>query len=326
MTLSEALDRYLSYLVERNLSPLHVRTVTSRLRQFVYPTDELPVDRQRKAVRSVTPLELHQHFQQLEDGGRSDGTMAGYAGTHRAFWAWMENEGLRDNSPAANLKRYSYLPKKRRAAPVSAVAAISAALPSFVAHGGYNARDVRDALAVSLSLDSGNRIGEIRSLRRRDMENALLSGEVASNGRVRYTVVGHGKTGDQELTFFNESADLYRLWQLVNPYPKADFVFISLKNGRLLRRETMGRAFVRVCEFAGVPTIRSHAIRKRNASDLQAAFHDPELTRQYLGHTSIKTTMAHYNDVDRERVGEAAALMASARRGDPLDMLFKPQK
>ena len=87
----------------------------------------------------------------------------------------------------------------------------------------------------------------------------------------------------------------------------------------------MGRCFVRVCEFANVPPIRSHAIRKRNASDIQQVYHDPELTRQYLGHTSIKTTMTHYNDVDRDRVGDVAAEMASTRRGDPLDLLFKPR-
>lgn len=320
MKLSNAVDLYLVHLLERNLSPLHLRTVRSRLAQFVSEPGKAD-----KAIHAINALELHQHFQRLEEAGLSEGTMAGYAGTHRAFWMWVESTGLRDNSPAANLKRYSYLPKKRRAAPVSIVDAISSALPAFAAADGYSARNVRDALAVSLSLDSGNRLGEIRSLRRRDMEIALRGGNLSANGRMCHTVVGQGKTGAQELTFFNESADLYRLWQMVNPYPKADFVFISLKTGKLLGRDTIGRAFVRVCEFAGVPPIRSHAIRKRNASDIQAAFRDPELTRQYLGHTSINTTMRHYNDVSREGVISASALMSSARRGDPLDMLFKPR-
>ncbi|MBK8988996.1 MAG: tyrosine-type recombinase/integrase [Chloroflexi bacterium] len=325
MNLSDIMKTYLESLLERNLSPLHMRTVQSRLSQFICPSEEFPTDRRFKPVGQITALELHEHFQILEEGGRSDGTMAGHASTHRAFWAWIAERGLRDNSPATKLRRYSYSPKRRRAAPVASVEAISTCLPGFVAAGGYAGRDVRDALAVSLALDSGCRIGEIRSLRRRDMENALSTGDMSANGRMRYTVVGHGKTGDQVLTFFNESADLYRLWQLTNPHPNAEFVFVSTKNGRLLRRETMGRCFTKVCEYAKVPTIRSHAIRKRNASDLQATFRDPELTRQYLGHTSINTTMKHYNDVDRDRVGEAAAVMASARRGDPLDMLFRPK-
>lgn len=318
MKLSNALQEYLNHLAERNLSPLHCRTVQSRLRQFIQPIAHRP-------IASVTALELHQHFQQLEDG-RSDGTMAGYAGTHRAFWAWAVAQNHRPASPAERLKRYDYRPRKRRAAPSESVAKIANALPGYVAAKGYAARDVRDALAVSLSLDSGARIGEIRSLRRRDVEMALLSPETTANGRSRYTVVGHGKTGDQNITFFNETAELYKLWQLVNPHPKADFVFISLKTGKLITRETMGRCFLGICQYAGIPPIRSHAIRKRNASDIQQAMRDPELTRQYLGHTNISTTMKHYNDVDADRVGNAAAELASARRGDPLDLLFCPRR
>lgn len=326
MDLEKIVNLYLLGLVQRNLSPLHIRTVGSRLRQFVEPTTEFPTDRRARPVDSITALELHTHFRRLADGGRSDGTMAGYASTHRAFWAWVVEQGHRSDSPGTNIARYSYLPKRRRAAPPASIAAVSGALLPFVEAHHYNPRDVRDALAVSLSLDSANRIGEIRSLRRRDMELALQNGVLSANGRMRYIIVGHGKTGDQELVFFEESAELYRLWQKFSPYPKADHVFISLRTGRLLRLETMSRAFVRVCEYAGVPTVRSHAIRKRNASDFQLAFRDPELTRQYLGHTSIQTTMKHYNDVDRERVGEAAAELSSARRGDPLDLLFRPKR
>lgn len=324
MKLSKALDLYLTHLLERNLSPLHLGTVRSRLRQFVEPVEEFPTDFRDAAVGSVSILEIHRHFRQLEIS-RSDGTMAGYASTHRAFWAWCIENGLRDDSPAANLKRYSYLPKHRRAASPSAVALVIAALPGFVAQNDYHPRDVRDGLVVSLSLDSGNRIGEIRSLRRKYVEAALKGGEVGGNGRCRYQIIGTGKTGGQDMVFFNESADLARLWLNTNPFPKSEFMFVSLRTGHLLRRETMGRCFVRVCEFAEVPTIRSHAIRKRNASDIQMIHHDPELTRQFLGHTSIKTTMMHYNDVDRDRVSDVASELSSARRGDPLDMLFRPR-
>lgn len=324
MKLDKALEEYLLSLLARNLSTLHMTTVRSRLRQFIEPCSEFPTDYRDRTVSSVTAKELHSHFNRLAEGGRSDGTMAGYTSTHRAFWAWLIKIGERSDSPATNLRRYSYAPKKRRAASEAAVSQLSMSLNAFIAQRNYKPRDVRDALAVSLSLDGGNRIGEIRSIRRRDVEIALKTGELTNNGRTMYTIIGHGKTGDQSVTFFNETAELFQLWLRISPFPKADFIFISTKTGRLLRRETMGRCFTRVCEFADVSAIRSHAIRKRNASEIQKAYHDPELTRQYLGHTTIHTTMKHYNDVDRDRVVEAAAKLASARRGDPLDLLFKP--
>ena len=324
-TLTQALEEYLLYLKKEGSSATHIRTVHSRLRQFIEPNDEFPTDNRMRSVDSVTALDLHQHLFELQGGGRSDGTMAGYVGSMRAFWAWLVRDKEVKESPAENLRRYSYLPKKRRAAPSKSVDKLYAALRPFVAHRNYNPRDVRDALVVSLSLDSGSRIGEVHSLRSRDMEEALARGEIAENSRTCYTVIGRGKTGSKAVTFFNESAELYALWQRVNPFPNAEFVFTSVHTGRLLRPESMTRCFEGICEFAGIPVVRSHAIRKRNASDLQRAFGDPELTRLYLGHSSITVTMNHYNDVDQERVMEAAAELASSRRGDPLDLLFRPK-
>ncbi len=323
MNLSKALDLYLAYLLGKNCSILHVNTVRSRLRQFIEPVEEFPTDRRQVDAAEITMLALHAHFRALEVG-RTDGTLAGYASTHRAFWHWLISEWVRSDSPAANLKRYSYDPKVRRAAAPTAVGALVASLPNFISHRNFHPRDIRDALVVSVALDSGSRIGEIRSIRRKDLQRALVRGEPTDNGRIRYQITGTGKTGGQDLTFFNESAELAQLWLNVCPFPKSDFVFISLASGHLLRRETMGRCFVRVCEFAGIPTIRSHAIRKRNASDIQRIYGDPELARMYLGHKSLKTTMIHYNDHERDAVSDAAACVASQRRGDPLDLLFHP--
>lgn len=317
MTLEAALTAYLNYLAGRNLSALHLSTVRSRLRAFVG-------NRPLGPVADVSALDLYGHFQRLEDT-RADGTMAGYASTHRAFWNWCVDQGLIATSPAANLKHYSYDPHHRRAASRPHVAAVTAALPGFVAYRDNHPRDVRDALAVSICLDCGGRIGEVRSLRRRALEIALASGEVTPNGRTRHIIVGRGKTGAANLVFFEETAVLARLWLEVSPWPGADHVFISLKSGRLLRRESMSRCFDRICDYANVPKFRSHAIRKRNASDLQQMFGDPELTRQYLGHSTIAVTMKHYNDFEQNRVGDAAAEVASMRRGDPLDKLFKPR-
>lgn len=318
MDLKSALAAYLTALAARNLSALHLSTVRSRLRAFVANRPHVP-------IVEVTPLDLYAHFQRLEDS-RSDGTMAGYASTHRAFWGWCVSQGLIPTSPAANLKHYSYDPHHRRAASRPHVAAVTAALVDFVAQRDNHPRDVRDALAVSICLDCGGRIGEVRSLRRRALEVALGSGEATPNGRVRHVIVGKGKTGGANLVFFDETATLARLWLDVSPWPGADHVFINLQTGRLLRRESMSRCFDRICEFANVPKFRSHAIRKRNASDLQQMFGDPELTRQYLGHSTIAVTMRHYNDFEQNRVGDAAAEVASLRRGDPLDRLFRPQK
>jgi len=61
---------------------------------------------------------------------------------------------------------------------------------------------------------------------------------------------------------------------------------------------------------------RSHAVRKRNGSAIIQDLHAPDVAQMYLGHQEIATTLRHYNDHDRDAVSEAAAQLASRRRGE----------
>ncbi len=302
---TKALDAYLVSLQERQCSPSHVRTVAWRLGLFARAVGETDLSR-------ISRLDIAEHLQQLAST-RADGTMAGLAATHRAFWRWCHDAGHLDQNLGDRIKRYSYQPMVRRAAPVADIATVAAALPAFVAHRERHPRDVRDALLVSLSLDSGARLGAMGNLRRRDVLRALEAPVAAADGRLVYSVPSKGKTGMAVLEFCEETAHLFRLWLALTP-SSADRVFVSLKTGRPLRRDSLSRAFEQVCRFAEVPVFRAHAVRKRNITEIIQTT-DPETAQRYAGHKDLQTTLRHYKAGSAEQVRDATAGLASRRRG-----------
>ena len=64
-----------------------------------------------------------------------------------------------------------------------------------------------------------------------------------------------------------------------------------------------------------MPTFRSHAVRKRNISQI-LTIDDPETAQRYAGHKSLETTLRHYKDIHEDQVHEAAAALAESWR-DP---------
>lgn len=309
----KAISVYLRHLAENQASAAHLKTVTWRLNRFA-------AGREKRSVTKLTRMEVAEFVVAYAEG-RADGTVAGMVTTLRAWFTWLKKRKLTSKNLGKNLKRPRFDPVVRTAAPSNHIHAVTRCLPAFVAHRDQRPRDVRDALLVSLSLDCGGRLGSMADLRRSEVEKALKSGgSLAADGRRVYRVISRGKTGSIALEFCEETADLFRLWFTLSPPTTADRVFVSLSvnhlpQGTPLRRETATKAFARVCEFAGVPTFRAHAIRKRNISDIIAT-NDAEVAQRYAGHRDLSTTMLHYREKSADQVRNATAQLASSRRSD----------
>ena len=306
-TVNEAYDAYLLDLEERMTTAAHIRSVRSRLKPFRRRHGDTP-------LADLTRPDCARFLRDLESGGRSEATMAGYTATLKAFlkFAYL-NEWTAENL-GDRLKARDYSPQVRRPAPESHIQAVINALPEFVAHRDYQPRDIRDALLISLSIDSGARRGTMRNLQRADVEKALMSAERTEEGRVVYTVKTKGKTGTTEVVFFAETAELFGLWLPMVP-GKSPYVFISLTTLKRLKPDALSKAYVRICEFADVPTFRSHAVRKRN-TDRVIRLSDLEVGQRYAGHRQLSTTARYYRQLEHRDVYDAAARLAADRRGD----------
>lgn len=299
---ADAVELYIRDLEVRDTSDAHRRTERSRLTPFAQ-------EHGRLAVSDVTPLTIIRHIKRLSaERGYTLSTQASLRKSHRAFWGWVREQGWTESHLGDHLKvrRQDWRPQVRRAAAEQHLIAVKAALAPFVNRRDQHPQDVRDALFVSLSLDSGARLGAIANLRVLDMENAL--------GRAhgsRYVATSPGKTGPERIVFGPQSAQLYHLWMELRP-GKSDFVFVSVRSGRPMLRTSIAKAHLRLCDFAGVPPIRTQAIRKRNVTEIRRR-KGLTVAQHYAGHSDPRTTMTHYDDIDDEEIVEAAAAIDEQR-------------
>src|SRR5690606_35610743 len=118
-------------------------------------------------------------------------------------------------------------------------------------------------------------------------------------------------TGPERIVFGPQSAQLYHLWMELRP-GKSDFVFVSVRSGRPMLRTSIAKAHLRLCQFAGVPPIRTQAIRKRNVTEIRRR-KGLTVAQHYAGHSDPRTTMTHYDDIDDEEIVEAAAAIDEQR-------------
>lgn len=313
INLSEALQLYLAHLQERQGSESHLNTVSFRIGRFVK-------GRETVLVSAVSADDVAGHFGDLAGRGLANGTLAGYKATHRAFWKWVVFKNWAEDSPARVLNQrqynYSFRPVSHQPADRDDFQAVVDAIPLFAARQHYAPVDVRDALAVSLAVDSGVRRGELWKLRRADIERALSRGRPVGEGRTVYVTAVTGKTDSVIVRFFDETAKLAWLW--LDRMPKgAAWLFCSTRTGEQLYLDYMGSAFKRLCAYAGVPVFRFQAVRKRVVVDAIALSGDQKVGQLLAGHTDARTTAEYYNLLQQEQVNTAAAALATARRGKP---------
>lgn len=316
VSIEEAVRRYAADLEERQCSVSHVATVRHRLGRFAR-------GREGVLLRAVTGGELHGYFVAMQEAGLASGTLAGHKQTLLAFWRWCVGRRWCSSKPMEALRsrkhRYSFRPVRSRSAPAEDFAAVVAALPGFAAHRGWRARDVRDAALVSLVADSSRRRGEVWNLRRVDAARALEHPEPLGGGRSVYHVESHGKTGPVSIRFYDESAGLLRRWLELLP-AGAVHVFVSVRSGERLRPDALHLGLLRICEFAGVPPFRFHAIRKRVVTEVISATGDYKVGQLLAGHTDERTTQMYYNDVQQAAVDVAAGALAAKYRGGGGDL------
>lgn len=303
MDIQTALTNYTNDLNIRQCSPAHQKTVAYRITRFIndHPTAQ---------INQITDLDLARHFSKMRQT-RTDGTMAGLTATHRAFWKFCCLHGYITQNPAARLRSYTYTPNVRTPAPESSIATLIAAIPQFIAHRNQNPRDVRDALFCAIAIDSGARRGAILALRTNEARTSIQRGRPA-NGRIIYEMwAKRGKTGAAKILFGEETAQILTLW--LRLAPPSDHLFCNVHTAAPLNPDVAGRIIPRLCQFANIPPIRTHAIRKRNVTNLAT---DPEIAQRYAGHKNLSTTLLFYRDKRESDVDTAVASLATQRHGD----------
>lgn len=323
MTLVDAIASYVRSRVAAGCSERTVETALRRLTRFA---DWLPDD---PHLSDVAPSLVESYFLHLRESGLADGTLAGHKSSQRAFWSWLLAEGHTDHDPSAILKTrrhsYSFKPVRSRAAHPDQFITMVNSLDAYVAAAAHRENRVRvtrirDAALISLAVDSSARRSELHNLRRGDVVKALAEPRYTRSGQVVYHAPSTGKTGPMTVRWYFHTGQMLQRW-LDEQDAAALWLWTGYVGTDRLRVDYLVGALKRVCNFAGVPLIGWHAIRKRNVTDIIEQTGDAKVGQLYANHADIRTTQTYYNDLATERVDSAAADLAAHRRSLGSDLM-----
>lgn len=310
-TVNDVVSRYLEHLREQMLSNAHITTVRQRLSFFLREQDGELVNADR-LIAFLRPADVADHLRHFEAArDASEGYMAGLISTHKAFWRWACERGYTRQNLGEKLRGRSYRPQVRRPVPEEDIAAVARAIPAYAAAGGFVR--LRDALLVSMSLDSGARRRALRNLRKDALEDALRAPVETPAGPL-FTALSFSKGKTAKIRFSEATASLAR--RLLQQLPgDCRHVFVSSRTWKQLHQDSLSDSFRRLCEFADVPVFQSHAVRKRNTTDV-ARMAGLEAARKYAGHSDAKVTREHYVDAFSDDVDAAAASIAARHQSN----------
>lgn len=227
-------------------------------------------------------------------------SMAGRVRTLRAFGGWVQRELTLDAHPLAGLP----LPKL----PDVLVESLrEREMRALVAAAGDQSRNpVRDRAIVLLLLDSGLRLGELVSLRVRDLD--LVEG--------RCRVVGKGAK-ERIVPIGGRSRRALRAWLLTCGPSKGDTPLFVGRRGEVLSPRGVQLLVGRLARAAEISTRCSpHVLRHSFARAFLANGGDVFTLQRILGHspTSLQITRRYVQLLDDD-------VMAVHRRASPIDRL-----
>jgi len=269
------LDRYLDgLLVERGLSQHTVDAYRRDLLRLAGNLENAGGD-----LLTASTGELGQHLRRLRLDGLSPRSVSRALVSMRRFYAFLVNEGDRDDNPAVNLyppRLPRRLPKVLREAQVKAL---------LRAPDTSRPPGVRDRAMIELLYATGLRVSEMVSLTLRQLQ--LDAG----------FLIAFGKGAKERVVPVGESAEtwLNRYLREVRPVMakgRHDVVFVSYRGGGLTR-QGFWKLLRNYGRGAGIPDLSPHVLRHSFATHLLEHGADLRAVQVMLGHANITTTQIY---------------------------------
>lgn len=269
------LDRYLDgLLVERGLSR---HTVDAYRRDLVRLAGNLEDGGGDLLVATVD--QLGQHLRRLRREGLSPRSISRALVSMRRFYAFLVNEGDRDDNPAVNLyppRLPQRLPKVLREEQVEAL---------LRAPDTGRPPGVRDRAMIELLYATGLRVSEMVGLERSQLQ--LEAG----------FLIAFGKGAKERVVPVGESAETWldRYLKEVRPVMakgRHDVVFVSYR-GSGLTRQGFWKLLGNYGRSAGIPDLSPHVLRHSFATHLLEHGADLRAVQVMLGHANITTTQIY---------------------------------
>jgi len=294
LSLGQALDEFLFSKEAEGISAKTLEFYRQKLRPFIGYLQNTGV----KVVKDITPAHIRDFMMALRDTGHGRGGLHAYYRAIRAFMAYLEGEGIIDQSPHRKVKA-PRLPK--RVMPTLSPEQLQRLFSSRL--GDTEFTEKRNRALLLVLLDTGVRLGELLSMRLTDLD--LRQGMVKVSGKTGERLVGMSEGTVSALksylelrrdtrneVWLNDDGSPMTQWGIEDLFRRLKQKFPDMKH-----------------------LLHPHAFRHTCATRLLEAGMDIRLVQRHIGHASITMTQ-HYTGSLRDEV-----VIKAHRRLSPVKLI-----
>ncbi len=277
--MEKTLDRFITYL--HNVKKKSENTVLSYNRDLTKFIKYLRTNK-ITSLDKVEEKDLEKYIKELNDNGFKSATVSRNIASLKAFFHYLNNEGVLSNDPTKSLKS----PKIEKKIPE--ILTTDEVFALLEQPSGDSPKEIRDKAMLELLYATGIRVSELINLEVSDV-NLKTSSILCRDGSKSRTIP-YGKKAKDALTRYLEGSR-----EAIVDNKESTILFANC-SGQKMSRQGFWKLIKHYAKKAGIESdITPHTLRHSFAAHLVENGADLRSVQEMLGHSDISTTQIYAN-------------------------------
>ena len=277
--MQETLQGFITYL--HNVKKKSENTILSYNRDLTKFLNYLKANGINSLDR-VTDKELENYIKELNDNGFKSATVSRNIASLKAFFHYLNNEGICDNNPTGKLKS----PKIEKKVPE--ILTTDEVFSLLDQPSGDSPKEIRDKAMLELLYATGIRVSELINLDVSDVN--IQMGSITCQDGSKSRTIPFGKEAKTALAKYLEGG---RSAIVDN---KESTILFANCSGQKMSRQGFWKLIKHYAKKAGIEAdITPHTLRHSFAAHLVENGADLRSVQEMLGHSDISTTQIYAN-------------------------------
>ncbi|MCI6331283.1 MAG: site-specific tyrosine recombinase XerD [Lachnospiraceae bacterium] len=277
--MEKTLDGFITYL--HNVKKKSENTVLSYNRDLTKFIKYLRTNK-ITSLDKVEEKDLEKYIKELNDNGFKSATVSRNIASLKAFFHYLNNEGVLSNDPTKSLKS----PKIEKKIPE--ILTTDEVFALLEQPSGDSPKEIRDKAMLELLYATGIRVSELINLEASDV-NLKTSSILCRDGSKSRTIP-YGKKAKDALTRYLEGAR-----EAIVDNKESTILFANC-SGQKMSRQGFWKLIKHYAKKAGIESdITPHTLRHSFAAHLVENGADLRSVQEMLGHSDISTTQIYAN-------------------------------
>ena len=277
--MEKTLDGFITYL--HNVKKKSENTVLSYNRDLTKFIKYLRTNK-ITSLDKVEEKDLEKYIKELNDNGFKSATVSRNIASLKAFFHYLNNEGVLSNDPTKSLKS----PKIEKKIPE--ILTTDEVFALLEQPSGDSPKEIRDKAMLELLYATGIRVSELINLETSDV-NLKTSSILCRDGSKSRTIP-YGKKAKDALTRYLDGAR-----EAIVDNKESTILFANC-SGQKMSRQGFWKLIKHYAKKAGIESdITPHTLRHSFAAHLVENGADLRSVQEMLGHSDISTTQIYAN-------------------------------